>query len=166
MSISYTIPKQGARYIPTSTLFEAFFGAVIPGRYDFTGTALCQNVVTIRLQPGSVYLIERVSVGGNIPEEDFFGSIVDFPKLTFKKSILREIVYREPLPISRYMDGLECSAWIKSEKGGDDLTLSMSGSCIQLPSMIGIASLKLNVSLSIYAIEDQKFTAEFNNRVC
>lgn len=166
MSISYTIPKQGARYIPTSTTFEAFFNAIIPGRYDFAGTLLCQNVVTIRLQPGSVYLIERVSVGGNIPEEDFFGSIVDFPRLTFRKSIRTEIIYREPLPISRYMDGLECSAWTKSDKGDDDLTLSMSGSCIQLPSMIGVASLKLNVSLSIYGIEDQSFVAAFNNRVC
>ncbi len=166
MSISFTIPKQGARSISPSITFEAVFNAIIPGRYDFSGTVACQNVIAIRLQPGSLYLLERVSVCGNVPEEDYFGSIVDFPKLTFKKSVREEIIYPQPLPISRYMDGLECSAWIKSDKGDEDLTLSLQGSCVQLPSMIGIASMKLNVSLSIYGIEDQEYTAAFNNRVC
>ncbi len=156
-----------ATFLPTSTQFEAFFNAVIPGRYDFIGTALCQNVQVMELQAGYIYWVRRISVGGNIPQEDYLGSIVDFPLLTVRRTARTGVaVYTYPLPIDKYVDSGDCTAWLLSDQRGDWLTLSLSGSCIQLPAMIGVASIRLRISLSIYGFCDPKFSNEFRGRVC
>ncbi|MDD5688617.1 MAG: hypothetical protein PHE88_12385 [Elusimicrobia bacterium] len=156
-----------ATYLPTSTLFEAVFNAVIPGRYDFVGTIACQNVPVMELQTGYVYWVRRLSVGGNIPQEDYLGSIVDFPLLTVRRTVRTGVaVYTYPLPIDKYVDNGDCDAWILSDQKGDFLTLSLSGSCIQLPAMIGVASIRLRISLSIYGICDTGFSSQFRSQVC
>jgi hypothetical protein len=155
-----------ATFLPTSTLFEAFFNAIIPGRYDFVGTALCQNVPVMLLQTGYVYWVRRLSVGGNIPEEDYLGSIVDFPQLTLRRTSRPGVaVYTYPISIDKYIDNADCDAWIFSDQKADSLTLSLSGSCIQLPTMVGIASIRLRISLSIYGICDTEFSNEFRDLV-
>jgi hypothetical protein len=93
MSINYQIPTQ-SRYIPTSTVFSAVFNAITPARYDFTNTAGNQNVNVLLLQPGTVYLIERMNAGGNLSEEQFLESIDTFPELTIKRSVSKGIYNR------------------------------------------------------------------------
>lgn len=162
MSIKYQIPTQ-SRFIATSTIFSAVFNAVTPAKYDFANTTANQNVIVLRLQPGTIYLIERLSVGGNITESQFLESIDTFPVLTIKRSSSRESVYSQGIPIVHYFDGLECAAWVHSDKNDDDLTLSLSGLLSQLPSMIGILTARIQVSLSIYAIESSYFSGSFRD---
>lgn len=155
-----------AQYVPTSTVFAAVFNAVTPGRYDFAGTAACQNVQVMELFPGTIYWIKNISVGGNVSETEYLGSIVDFPALTVRRRSVLAAIYRFPIPINRFINNGECSAWVINDTIGDVLTLSLSGSCLQLPSMVGLATMRINVALNIYGINDQKFAAEFRGRVC
>lgn len=161
MSIMYQIPTQ-SQYIATSTVFTGTFNVPTPGRYDFN-VAANQNVAIQELEPNTVYLIERMSVGGSISEGDFLGSIVTFPSLVIKRSISNMIVYKKPFPIVNYADGIETAAFIHSDKGGDNLTVSFSGLLLQLPSMVGLADVKIQVSLSIYAINSGYFNAAFRD---
>lgn len=162
MSINYQIPTQ-ARFIPTSTIFTAVFNAITPARYDFTGTTTNQNVNVLLLQPGTIYLIERMNAGGNISEEQFLGSIDTFPELTVRRSASREGVYNRGIPIANYFDGMECAAWVFTDKKDDYLTLSFTGLLAQLPSMVGIATAKVQISLSIFAIESAYFNGSFRD---
>lgn len=155
-----------AQYVPTSTVFSAVFNAITPGRYDFLNTPACQNVQVMDLVPGTIYWIKNISVGGNIPEADYLGSIVDFPALTVRRQSTPAAIYRFPVPINRFINNGECSAWIVNDVRDDVLTLSLSGSCLQLPTMVGLVTLRVNIALNIYGINDQKFAAEFRGRVC
>ena len=161
MAINFQIPTQ-SRYISTSTIFTAAFNVPTVGQYDFNVVGN-QNVIVQELEPNVVYLIERMSVGGTLPEGDFLSSIVTFPILTIKRAISNQIVYKKPFPIVNYADGIETAAFIHSDKGGDSLTLSFIGSLSQLPSMVGLAEVKLQISLSIYAIDSGYFNAAFRD---
>jgi len=161
MSIGFQIPLQ-SRFISTSTIFEALFNIPTPGRYDFN-VAANQNINVIELQRSTVYLIERLSAGGTINDQQYLESIVDFPELTIKRSVSSAIVYQRPLPIVNYTDNTECATWINSDKGNDFLSLSFKGSLRQLPSMVGIASVKMQISLSIYAIDSVYFNTAFRD---
>jgi len=161
MAITFQIPTQ-SRYISTSTIFTAQFNVPTPGRYDFNVPGN-QNVFVQELEPNHVYLIERMSVGGTISEGDYLSSIVDFPILSIRRSISNTIVYKKPFPIVNYADGIEIAAFIHSDKGGDNLTLSFTGTLQQLPSMVGLANVKMQISLSIYAIGSGYFNTAFRD---
>ena len=165
MGVHYTIPSQ-SRFVTASVTFTAVYNAVTPGRYDFGGTVACQNVQALEMDQNVIYLIDRMSVGGNIAENDYLASIDVFPRLTFKRSKQQQSIYQFPLPIVNYFDGQECSAWTKSDMKGELLTLSLSGSCRQLPSMIGLTDLILCISLNIFAIDNKDFNASFRSSLC
>ena len=160
MSIIRQLP-QNSRYIPTSTEMAATFNAITPARYDFTNTPACQNVIVTKIQPNTVYLIENLSVGGNIPEEDYLGSIDVFPTISFKNSVRNEIVYQNPIAIVNYFDGLEATAFVKSDNKDANLTLSMSGLCKQLPSMVGLTQLRIIISCAIWAVDERYWGQAF-----
>ena len=161
MSIIYKIPQQ-SRFISTSTVFVSTFNVPTPGRYDFN-VAANQNVNVIELQKNVVYLIERLSFGGNISEIEFLSSIVDFPLLSIKRSVSSEIVYQRPLPIVNYADGIETAAWIHSDKQNDFLTFSLSGLLLQTPAMVGLVNVKIQVTASIYAIDSAYYNAAYRD---
>ncbi len=162
MSISFQIPTQ-SRFISTSTIFTAQYNVPTPGRYDFNVPGN-QNVNVIELLPGVVYLIERISTGGTLGENLFLESIDLFPQLTIRRSLSSQIVYQRPIPIVNYADGIESSAWIISDLGSaDNLTLSLTGSLIQLPAMVGIGSIRIQVGLSIYAIDSAYYNTSFRD---
>jgi hypothetical protein len=136
---------------------------VTPGRYDFAGTATCQNVAVIELLPGAVYWLSKFSVGGNIPQEDYLGSIVDFPQVTVKRQSRPEAVYRFPITIDKYINNADCGAFVINDRREDNLTVSLSGSCRQLASMVGIATLSLTFSINVFEINEQGFAARFRS---
>ena len=149
----------------SSTEFSAVFNAVIPGRYDFTGTPTCQNLRVFDLQRGTLYQIKKISVSGNLPEYDYLGSIVDFPQLTVSRWKRTEPVYRYSIPINSYYENTDCQAWLKSDQKDDRLLLSLSGSCIQLPTMVGLLTMTLNISLIIFSFSDTQFMSEFEHKI-
>ncbi|MFA5235092.1 MAG: hypothetical protein WC390_11895 [Sulfurimonas sp.] len=161
MSIIYQIPQQ-SRYVSTSTIFTGTFNVPTPGLYDF-GIPANQDIDVLELKPGVVYLIERMSIGANIAETEFLSAIQDFPQLTIKRSLSAQIVYQRPFPIVNFADGIECAAWIHSDKQNDFLTLSLKGTFAQTPAMIGLAELKIQISLSIYAIDSAYYNVSYRD---
>lgn len=167
MGISYQVPTE-SRYIPTSTEFNAVFNAnpANPGKYDFNtdaAGAINQNIVVEPMQPNSVYLIERMSCGGNLTEGQFLEANDVFCFVDIKRSLGKKRVHRKPIPIANYFDGQESAIWIYSDKDGDQLTLSFSGVLNQLPSMVGIATATIQISLNLYAIESAYFVGAFRS---
>lgn len=169
MGISYQIPPQ-ARYYATSTIFSAVFNAnpANPGTYDFNTDAagsINQNVYVMDLQPNTIYLIERMSAGGNITEAQFLEAINQFLFLDVIKHLGRQRVYPQQIPIVNFFDGQETAAWIFSDKKGDMLNLSFTGVLNQLASMVGIGTAKVHVSLNVFAIESAYFVGSFRDQL-
>lgn len=165
MGVHYTIPTS-SRFVSASVIFTAVYNAITPGRYDFGLTPACQNVVALEMDQNVIYLIDRISVGGNIAENDYLASIDVFPRLTFKKSRSQQSIYQFPMPIVNYFDGQECSAWSKSDMKGEQLTLSLSGKCCQLPSMVGVTDLIICVSLNLFGVDNKDFNSAFRSSLC
>lgn len=165
MSINYQVPTQ-SRYIPTSTVFTAVFNAnpLNPGKYDFTvPSAGNQNIDVLKLQPGTIYLIERISAGGNITEQEYLAAINVFPSVAIRRKIKKEMVYMRPIPINNYFDGQEAGCWIHSDKSDDVLTMSFQGVLDQIASLVGVAEVKIQISLNIFAIDSAWFNGAFRD---
>jgi len=152
---SYVIPHS-ARFIPTTNIFTATFNAPTVGAYNF-GIAANANQVVTRLLPGSVYLIDRISIGGDISEGSFLDAIETLPQLTLRKSQTKEIVYEKSLPIVQYIDDQDVIAWVETKKSDEDLTVDLTGLLDQTADLVGEVDIKIFVSYSIYAIESSVF---------
>lgn len=163
MSIIYQIPHN-ARYLQTKNIFTATFNNPELGKYDF-GVAGNTDVKIQDIFKGTIYLIERVVVGGNIPEVDYSGAIETFPqiKLRFKKT--KTIVYKLPLPIVKYYDNLDVVAWVYTDIGNDELMADFTGLLDQTADLVGITEVKINVSFAMYAIEDTNFKIRFRDKL-
>lgn len=159
MSVTFNIPPQ-SRYITTSNIFTAQFNTPTVGVYDFniagnTGQKICD------LYQNTVYLIDRLTIGGTVSEGDYLESIGTLPLLTLKKKVKNEIVYKLPMPIVQYIDDMDVTAWIIADKGSEELHADFSGVLNQIAQFIGIASISINISYSIYAIESTIFNNAF-----
>lgn len=164
MSVSYQIPPQ-SRFIPTANVFQATFNVPTPGVYDFTNNVLNQNVTIMKLKPNTVYIIDRISAGGNITEGQFLESISDFPLLYIKKKIGKENVYTKPIPITNFFDGSEASAWFHSDKLGNELQATFTGVLNQLPSMVGLATAKIQISLNVFAVDSNYWNISYRQQL-
>lgn len=165
MSINYQIPTQ-SRYIPTSTVFSAVFNAnpLNPGKYDFSYSAAGNaDVEVLTLQQGTIYLIERISAGGNITEQEYLAAISTFPSLSIKRKIKKEMVYMRPIPINNYFDGQEAGCWIHSDKNRDVLTLTFDGVLDQTAALVGVATVRIQISLNIFAVDSAYFNGSFRD---
>lgn len=154
-----------ASFIPSTTTFSAVFNAITPGRYNFTNTPACQNVPIIELQRGSIYFLKNISIAGNLPEEDFLGSITVLPQVTLRKSTRPDAVYRFPYTIGKFAQSADAEAWVESNIAGENILISMTGVNQQLPAMVGIVTMSIFVSFHIYAFNDARFAAAFKGAI-
>lgn len=145
-----------SRFFQSENVFEATFNVPTVGKYDF-GVAANTNQFCFRLQKNAVYLIERISVGGNISEESFNDSINVTPKLIFKKERQNSVIYQEPFKISNYFKNTDVSTYVWSDIQDDSITLSLEGLLDQTPVLIGVGSIKLTISLSLFVIDNNSY---------
>lgn len=157
MSVNFQIPPQ-SRLIPTSTRFSAAFNTPTVGVYDFTNTAANSSVKVIDLLPSTIYFIDRISVGGNITEAQFLEAINQFCFLFVKKKLNNRNLYQTSIPIMNYIDSGELSNFFWTDKRNDELQITFQGVLNQLPSMIGISPVSIQVSFNIWAIDQSYFT--------
>ncbi|MDD5353178.1 MAG: hypothetical protein PHS93_08475 [Candidatus Omnitrophica bacterium] len=157
MSITWKIPPK-SRPFQVASIFEATFNVPTPGFYDFTVPAN-RALQLFPLNPGAAYLIERISIGGNITEEQFLESMDIFPTLQLSYSrrtasgqFLGETVFSRPLQVVNYTDNTEICAWVHTERGRDSIVATFEGRLRQLPSMIGIAAARIQTTFSIYEV--------------
>ena len=161
MSITYQIPHS-ARYLQTANIFTASFNSPTVGKYDF-GVSANENVKIQDIFKGTIYLIERFVVGGNIPEDYYSGAIETFPKIKFKFKNTKSIVYKLPIPIVKYYNNLDVVAWVYTDLGNDELIADFTGLLDQTADLVGIDEIKLNISFAMYAIEDTNFKIRFRD---
>lgn len=162
MSISFQIP-QTARFIQTNNKFTAVFNtAWAPGQYTFDQIESNEEQSVLKLLRGTIYLIERVSVGGDIGEEVYRSSIITSPAMAnLRRERGKQIVYQQPMPLPNYIDDQDITAWVKSDKDTDVLILTLNGTFNQVAAMVGLATFSIFISYSIYAIESTDFSINF-----
>lgn len=159
MGVTYQIPHT-ARFIPTTNIFNALFNVPTIGKYNFE-TAANTGLHVLDLKRGTTYLIDRISIGGNITEGVYLDSIDSLPELILKRKKSGEIVYKTSFPVVNYVDDQDLIGWVKSEKGGDSLIVDMKGILNQTAALVGVLSVRIHVSYSIYAIDSTVFEAKF-----
>jgi hypothetical protein len=164
MSIQFQLPHSSITN-PTTTIFSAPFNVMTPGKYNFLDAAQNQNIIS--LLPGNVYLVERLSAGANVSAQDYFSALqlVTPPVITLKKRLTGEPINPNPIPIVQYFDGLELAFWIRSDKKGDFLTLSMSGIMNQTAALVGVPFVSVSISFIIWQINEKEFNSSFRNTI-
>lgn len=163
MSVSFQIPTE-SKFIPTSTSFSGNFGVPTPGVYDFSSNTANQNVSVLTLETNSVYLIDRINVGANISEEQYLGSINTFPFLYMRKKAKNRNLYKFPIPIGNLLDNGEMTNFFYTDNKSDELIMTFGGVLNQLASMVGIATVTIQISLNIYQIDSAFFVGAFRDR--
>lgn len=164
MGIAYQIPHQ-SHYITTSNTFEADFNVPVVGQYSFSGNTVNEDQKVMDLQTKKVYLIERTNIGGTISQENYLAAISTIPTFRLKRLQGKEAVYFLPQPVNTYIDNQEITAWLVSEKGNDELHIDFDGVLNQTVDLVGIATIKINVSFAIYIIENQEFYTKFRDKL-
>jgi hypothetical protein len=162
MAIIHPIPRQ-AKFISSETKFSAAFNTPAPGGYDFNIPAN-QNVAVLNLTNNTVYFINAVSVGSNISREIFLDAIDTVPQLTFKTTNSDETIYPIPFPIVQLYETKELTVFFTNNRGDNKLSLSLTGLLNQTVDLVGKDPIYLDVSLSIYAIDNNLYTSWFNDR--
>lgn len=162
MSVSYQIPTQ-ANFIPTSTQFSALFGVPTPGVYDFTNTTGNVNVSVLKIEPNTIYMIDQIHVGANLTEGQYLESINTFPQLYVRKKIKNRNLYKFPVPIANLIDNGDMTNFFYTDNKNDELIMTFEGILNQLPSMIGISPVIVQISLNIYAIDAAYFAGAFRD---
>lgn len=162
---AFKVP-QSIRYHPTVGIFAAPFNPpVAPGLYDFAAAA--QNVILMTLLPNTVYILERISIGGDIAAEDYFDALETTPLLYIRKlpvnSTQPENLYETPIPIVGYTDASESTNFIHSEQGGQRIALAMTGQLHPTPALVGHATVSLHVNLAVYAVNEKYYNATFRD---
>lgn len=163
MGITYQIPHT-ARPIMTTNIFTGTFNNPTPGKYDF-GVPANSGILVTEMFTGTVYLIERISVGATIPEGDFLEAIENIPRLKLKRQQTNEIEYKLPLPIVNYIDNKNLVLWSFTEKGRDNLIIDLDGVLNQTAALVGVSQVKINISYTIYAIESTEFYKRFRGEL-
>lgn len=169
MSINNSIPSD-SEYIQTSNKFSATFNVPVLGKYYFN-VAANTDVVILPLQLNTIYLIERLSVAGDIPEERYLESLDNTaptnmnPFLSLKYSIGTEHLHKFPMPVLNYTDDQGLVVWCFTEKKNCSLIATFTGLLTQTPYLVGKAQINIVVSFSMYAISNTEFYKRFRGLV-
>lgn len=164
MSLVYSIPKT-AKYIQTSNTFTAAFNVPTLGLYDFNVAGnRAQNVTPVQLNRNSIYLINRVTVAGTIPQEEYLFNIVQLPVITLRFTVQAQKLYPLPIPVVKFQDEMEAVAWFYTDMDNNFLTMDLDfGQLSQDAFLVGVPNVKINVSLSMFEIADNGFVQAFKN---
>ena len=151
--ITYTLPKR-IRYIPASAIFPALFNVPTIGKYDFNGNT---QVFISKMNAHTVYMIDSMSIGGNISAEDYLSSISTIPLFNLRKSIDNENIFDKPIQINSFCVDRQIVHFFRTGLNNCDLIASITGVLNQLPAFIGMTSIDLSINFSIHAIDESDF---------
>ena len=179
MAINDYLPTNPAhlrvRY-PVKRFQAAFDG--FTGLYDFSAPAVAAfntDQTLLKLEIGSIYLIERISffAGAGTPDAESnwltaMQSEANFPffRLHFRNSVSTSI-YPEPVRCVNFIDGLEqlvffwTTAQGNSQTSPEELRISFGGLVGQVAGMVGIDPLLAEVNFTIYQVTDPAWVKDF-----
>lgn len=153
--INFPVPHT-ARYLNSGNVFEGEFNVPTVGVYDFNVSANVNQKI-IDLQKNSVYLLERITVGGNISEEIFLNSIIGIPTIELKTLKTRQTKYEKPISILGFYKNQDVSTFIHTDIANDELVMSLNCSLNQVVETIGIAKIKIMISFSFFVIDNNEY---------
>ena len=149
-----------ARVLPTENSFSAAFA----GTYDFAVAANTGQTV-FKMQANSVYYLDNFTVGGNIAREDFLSAISTTPVITLSRKRDGQLIYIRSIPITQFYENKECTCFVDSQKGDDQLLISMAGILKQTANLVGVSPILLTVSFAAFVIDDTEFNAMYRDRL-
>jgi len=150
-----------ARYIPTSSVFTATFNTPTLGKYDFNSSGNQNTVILPNLDTNSIYIIADMQVGGNIPQEEYLAAINTTPFIRLKTKVTKEIVYASVIPVVLYSQSKDITAYVHSDKGGDQLVADMQGILNQTSYLLGLPSVSISITFSIFAMDSRDYNEYF-----
>lgn len=153
------IPHQ-ARYIPSNITLLGIFN-ITPGYYVFEIYKGNLNIEIVKLDSNSVYLIDSIQIGGNIPGDVYNESIYSRPYFTLKKSVSGESVLPYPLYITNFNEQRPLNLFVQSTKGNESLNLDFYGTLRQTSDLLGFLSVKISLTFNIYAIDSNIYNREY-----
>jgi hypothetical protein len=160
MALSIQLPLQAIQYLSTANLFLAPFNTIVQGKYCFNQASNVKQTV-IPMEINSVYLIERMFVSGNIGAEDFLSCIDvaanDLPQIRITKKIDKVQIHTRPIPVIQFTPNRESPIIVYSDKKGDELEMTMTGTLQQIPDLLGLDPMVVTIGLSIYQINEKYF---------
>jgi len=159
MSIFHKIPIK-ARIIPTENTFSAPFTGV----YDFSLVAGNTRQTVFKLDANAVYFLDNFSVAGNIASEDFLSAISTVPTMTLSRKNDKQLIYTRSFPISQFFQNKESTCFVESNKGDDELQISLSGILAQVPNLVGVDPIKLTVSFSCFAMDEREYNQTYRDK--
>ena len=162
MSLTYAIPKTSI-YLQTSNTFTALFGNPTFGVYDFNRPVNAGRTV-LTMQQGVIYLINRISVGGDISADEYLANLSTVPQIILQFQRENQRLYPMALPIVQFYDGWEAVAWFWSDIDGQTLNATLTtGILNQDAGLVGKPSVSINLSMSVFEITDNGFIQDFKN---
>ena len=169
MAIDIPLPLQATNYLPTSNVFTAAFNTPVPGKYSFSVDANAKQRV-IKLEPQTMYLIERLFIAGDIPAESYLASLdlssaATLPAIVFSKKRGNNTVHAARIPIVQYVQNREVPIWIYSDKGDDELLVTFTGILNQVAATVGKNTLNIALDLSIYQISEKGYSVGMRTAV-
>lgn len=166
MAIIKTLPKD-ARFIQTANIFEATFNNPTAGRYDFDIIAN-QRQKVMPINRAAIYFIDRLNFSATIPESDYLLAIDTLPVIQLFYGLSGDPVYSKPLPLVQYIDNQETNTYFstlnRQDEEDDFITVSMRGVLEQPASLVGVQTIRAQLSLNVYEVTNQQWIKEYRQQ--
>lgn len=153
----YDIPHAQSPAVELSAELSAPF---VGGFYTFDPAQWVPLNITTPLRRG-LYVVRGISFGSNLQEADYAGAIVELPRIWWTLSTEYGSLFRQPIPLSTYRRGTELNEAILVKSEPCELLARVQGRLLQTPQMVGVAAVKLFVTLTTYEITDDAWIAKF-----
>ena len=148
MSIVWELPKT-SKYYQTSNKFTATFNTPTSGEYDFNISGNVNQPV-LSMRKGSLYLINQITVGGTISQEEYLGNVVSVPLLLLNFQSESQRIYPLRIPVVQYVNALEASSWFSNDIDKNKLQATLNiGQLSQDAELVGVSSISLTLTMSI-----------------
>jgi hypothetical protein len=153
--IQFPVPHK-SRFLPIARSFSAPF----TGIYDF-GIAANTDAKLLDLQANTVFIISSYSIGGNIASEDYLSAINTLPQFVLKRRNDGQQIHTGTVPVVQFEQNKEAMIFFESKQGDDELRITFAGILNQTGDLVGVDPVIINLSFSIFAIEDNEYAKKF-----
>lgn len=169
MSNLYGYIPKNSKPFTTSNIFNAAFNFPSLGKYDFTGTAANKGQVLFSTVNTSIYVISSASFSATIPEGDFLGSIdvslkVNFPAWRLRIASDQTVLHPLPFPVVSYYQNEPFETFIYSQQLNDQILIDFTGVLNQTGALVGITSIRAQISVTYYEIVDTHWIKEYRQQ--
>jgi hypothetical protein len=154
-----------SRFRDRSVRFTATFNAPTVGVYDFA-IAANTGVFLMAITTFPVYLIDQFYVSATVNEGPFVEALTaDLLRVQLRRGSDGQAVFPEPIPTIKYSDGAPCAAYFVGAKINDTLIVDCLGQLSQPASLVGVATITLQVGFRMYEIVDNEWIQRYRGGV-